>query len=121
MEVTGATQTNNVATNTVAREVNDELNRDAFLQLLVLQMQHQDPMDPVENDEMIAQLAQFSSLEQMENMNEEMGFLSGNIDQLNFISSQGVRTSNSSPRCSAIFRYFCDSDFLSRRCRTKAK
>lgn len=75
----------------------DDLSKDAFLQLLVLQMQHQDPLDPVDNTEMIAQLAQFSSLEQMTNLNASFGqmlqsfdYLSGNIDQLNFISAQGM-------------------------------
>jgi len=76
---------------------NDELGRDAFLQLLVLEMQNQDPLEPVDNADMIAQLAQFSSLEQMETLNESMGtvadnidYLSGNVDQLNFITAQGL-------------------------------
>ncbi len=73
------------------------LDRDAFLRLLVTQMQNQDPMSPMDNTEMIAQLAQFSSLEQMNNLNESfeamnttMEYLTGNVDQLNFISAQGM-------------------------------
>lgn len=65
----------------------DELGKDAFLQMLVLQLQNQDPMSPMDNEDMIAQLAQFSALEQMENLNSQFDFLSGNIDQLNFISA----------------------------------
>ena len=45
-----------------------ELGRDEFLSLLLVQLQMQDPLNPMDNEEMIAQLAQFSSLEQMENM-----------------------------------------------------
>jgi len=45
------------------------LDKDAFMQLLVTQMQNQDPTDPMDNSEMTAQLAQFSSLEQLENLN----------------------------------------------------
>lgn len=66
------------------------LSRDAFLQLLVLELQSQDPLEPVKNSEMVAELAQFSSLEQMEALNGSFTTLSGNVDQLNFISAQGL-------------------------------
>jgi flagellar basal-body rod modification protein FlgD len=41
------------------------LGQDAFLKLLVAQMQHQDPMQPTDSAQMMAQLAQFSSVEQL--------------------------------------------------------
>ena len=44
------------------------LGRDAFLQLLVTQLRHQDPTQPKADGEFIAQLAQFSSLEQLTQM-----------------------------------------------------
>jgi len=69
---------------------NNELGRDAFLQLLVLELQNQDPLEPVNNSEMIAQLAQFSALEGMEKLNSSFELISGNVDQLNFISAQGL-------------------------------
>ena len=46
----------------------DGLGRDAFLQLLVTQMSHQNPLQPQEDGAFIAQLAQFSSLEQLTNI-----------------------------------------------------
>lgn len=51
-----------------ARVANPELGRDAFLKLLVTQMQYQDPLNPMDNSQMLSQMAQFSALEQMQNV-----------------------------------------------------
>ncbi len=48
-----------------------ELGKDAFLQLLVCQMQNQDPLEPSNDTEFVSQLAQFSSLEQLQNLSGE--------------------------------------------------
>ncbi len=45
-----------------------EMDKDAFINLLVTQMKYQDPLEPMDNSEMLAQLAQFSALEQMMNV-----------------------------------------------------
>lgn len=44
------------------------MDKEAFLQLLVAQMQYQDPLEPTSNTEFISQYAQFSQVEQMQNM-----------------------------------------------------
>jgi len=49
-----------------------ELGRDAFLSLLVAQLQHQDPLNPMESADFTAQLAQFSSLEQLFSINDNL-------------------------------------------------
>ena len=61
---TGATQTTDGPTK--------ELDRDAFLNLLITQLQNQDPLDPTDSVEFTAQLAQFSSLEQLGNVNDNL-------------------------------------------------
>lgn len=53
----------------------EELGQDAFLRLMIAQLEHQDPLSPAENGEFIAQLAQFSSVEGITNLNNSVGDL----------------------------------------------
>ena len=62
---------------------NNELGKEAFLQLLVTQMQYQDPLDPQDNSEYLAQLAQFSALEQMTNLNDAMKTVTDAVNTIN--------------------------------------
>lgn len=82
---------------------NSTMGKDAFLQLLVTQMQYQDPLDPQDNSEYLSQLAQFSALEQMSNVADgltEVSKLVSNIDtsvlvgQLSSMIGQTVSWSN---------------------------
>lgn len=50
----------------------DPLGRDAFLTMLVAQLEHQDPLNPLEGTDFTAQLAQFSSLEQQFTINDNL-------------------------------------------------
>jgi len=59
---------------------NSDIGKDAFLQLLVTQLQHQDPLDPQDNSEFLAQLAQFTSLESLQQIKEDMAALRGYIE-----------------------------------------
>lgn len=67
---TGSPLPAGTATSQTSRE--SALGRDAFLQLLVTQLRHQDPLAPQPNGEFIAQLAQFSSLEQLTSMRQTL-------------------------------------------------
>lgn len=51
------------------RKAKNTLGKDDFLKLMLTQMQQQDPLEPMDNQQMLAQMAQFSSLEQMSNLN----------------------------------------------------
>jgi flagellar basal-body rod modification protein FlgD len=48
------------------------MGKDAFLKLLVAQMKHQDPLNPMDGQQMAAQLAQFSSVEQLIDANTRL-------------------------------------------------
>lgn len=61
------------ADNTTEKKIGTtELGKDAFLTLLITQMQYQDPLNPSSDTEWIAQMAQFSALEAMQNMGQTM-------------------------------------------------
>jgi len=51
------------------------LGQDAFLKLLVTQIQMQDPMEPMSAQEYVGQLAQFSSVEQLQSANVQLAVL----------------------------------------------
>lgn len=63
------TSTVSQAMTTTESNSNSSLDKDAFLQLLVAQMQYQDPLQPTSNTEYMAQLAQFSTVEELQNVN----------------------------------------------------
>jgi flagellar basal-body rod modification protein FlgD len=63
------------------REPNKTLGKDDFLKLMIVQMQNQDPLNPMDNTEQLAQQAQFSSLEQMQNVNTNLEKLLGQFEQ----------------------------------------
>jgi flagellar basal-body rod modification protein FlgD len=47
---------------------NAELGKDQFLKLFVAQLQHQDPMNPMQDSDFMGQMAAFSTLEQVTNL-----------------------------------------------------
>ncbi|WP_313054882.1 flagellar hook assembly protein FlgD [Pseudomonas lopnurensis] len=67
----------------------NDLGKNEFLELLVAQLNNQNPLEPQENGEFIAQLAQFSQVEGIEKLNSSMEtILSG------YQSSQALQASS---------------------------
>ena len=60
----------------------DSLGQGDFLRLLTVQMQQQDPFDPVDNKEMLAQMAQFSSLAGVSDTNATLEQIAEKLDLL---------------------------------------
>lgn len=81
-----ATATSSTSTNSVSS--------DAFLQLMCMQLQYQDPMNPMDNSEMLAQEAQFVTLEQMEKLASSFGQFA-TVYQANSLVGQNVEITNS--------------------------
>lgn len=71
-------QTNSTATNTNSTSQTGKTNslgQSDFLNLLVAQLQNQDPLNPSDPTEFTSQLAQYSQLEQLFNLNSAMNSL----------------------------------------------
>lgn len=64
MAVSAVNNLNGSGSGVFTQSASSDVNRDDFLRLLIAQLQHQDPLNPVDNQEFVAQLATFSSLEQ---------------------------------------------------------
>lgn len=65
------------------------LDKDDFLKILITQLSHQDPTQPMEDQQFIAQMAQFSSLEQMTNMSTGLSKVADLISRAQAVSLLG--------------------------------
>lgn len=85
--------------NTLFKEgPHNQMGKDEFLKLLTHQLQHQDPMNPMDGSKMTGELAQFSQLEQLSNLNkkfDDMGKTRGMEDKFyaaSFVGKKVVTT-----------------------------
>jgi flagellar basal-body rod modification protein FlgD len=69
MDITAFKTSGSVPASTQATgNKNAALGKDQFLKLFVAQLQHQDPMNPMEDQDFMGQMASFSTLEQVTNL-----------------------------------------------------
>jgi len=66
------------------------LGQDVFLNLLVTQLKHQDPLNPMEATEFVSQLAQFSELDEMRKISSSQDSLENYLASLNNFSAVGL-------------------------------
>ena len=75
MDVNALSMSSGTGAASTAAAASNTMGKDAFLKLLITQLQYQDPLNPADSTEFTAQLAQFSSLEQLSNVNENLNAL----------------------------------------------
>lgn len=73
------------------RQPKQELGKNDFLELLIAQLTHQDPTEPVKDTEFIAQMAQFSSLEQMMNMTKNLDLMNKTLSSADAVNAVGKK------------------------------
>lgn len=98
MNVNSTTSVNTQSTSSTTSNDRSVLGKDGFLKLFMEQLKNQDPLEPMDNSQMLSQMAQFTSVEQLtylgdtaENM---LGFqtdLAGGLESLNqFMGSSSL-------------------------------
>lgn len=92
---TTATINGNVNQTTSTSTNSSSINSQAFLNLMCMQLQYQDPTNPLDNSEMLAQEAQFASLEQMEALTSTFSTFASSY-QANSLMGQYVEVTTTS-------------------------
>ena len=64
-----------------------------YMKLLITQLQNQNPLEPLDNNEMASQLAQFSQLQQLETMNQSFARVLTSIERTYAASLLGKEAS----------------------------
>ncbi|OCL27089.1 hypothetical protein U472_06305 [Orenia metallireducens] len=64
------------------KEANNSLTTDDFLNLLVTELQYQDPTEPMNNSEMMSQMTEYTSLQQSDKLTTTIESLNASISSL---------------------------------------
>lgn len=89
------------------RKKSQTLDKDAFLKIMMIQLQNQNPLSPTDNAEYMNQMAQFSSVEQLTNLvssqstaNEMSALISKQLEDMAKMISKLATTSGESSEIS---------------------
>lgn len=88
---------NSYSAPTTSTQPKQDLGKEAFLKILVTQLQNQDPTQPQKDGEFVAQMAQLSVLEQLSNLNTSLtAYLdsSNNLSQYSYVLGNNVTWTN---------------------------
>ena len=61
------------------KKADEGLGQDAFLELMLTQLQHQDPLNPMESADFLTQVAQFGTVNGITDLNDSFATLSGSL------------------------------------------
>ncbi|EAH6022650.1 flagellar basal body rod modification protein [Campylobacter jejuni] len=89
----GTTRTDSSSSSGIVSNPNATLDKDAFLKLLLIELQHQDPTDPMDSDKMLTQTSQLSALEMQQNTNTTMQKMVKTMQKLSDSFSTSMSTS----------------------------
>ena len=78
----------NLAVKQPEKKANDGLDQDAFLELMLTQIQNQDPLNPMESGDFLSQMAQFGTVNGITELNNSFATLSSSLQ-----SSQALQAS----------------------------
>ncbi|MGD0723975.1 MAG: flagellar hook assembly protein FlgD [Spirochaetia bacterium] len=94
-------------------KANAALDKNDFLKILITQLSHQDPTQPMDDKAFVSQMAQFSSLEQMTNMSEGLAKVADLISRSQAVNLLGsaVEISEGGTTVSGIVEAVTSGDF----------
>lgn len=109
--ISGSSSAASTTTSSTTSSSSSSLNKDDFLSLLLTELQHQDPTDPMDSDKILTQTSQLASLEASENTTTALTELSDKLTastDMNAVSTIGQMASLGS---SAITLSSSNADF----------
>lgn len=92
--ITSTTSTPSVTSTPGAPPSSAAIGKDAFLKLLIAQMSHQDPLQPMDGTQFVTQLAQFTAVEQATAQSQTLSAISAQLsgisanDAVNLVGKQ---------------------------------